>query len=486
MADKPNVLLICADHWSGLLSRPGGHPVVMTPTLAQLAPNGTWFGNAYSPAPTCIPARRSLMTGMSPRAHGDRVFNEYLPMPDVPTLAQCFRDAGYQAHAVGKLHVYPQRDRIGFDEAIINEEGRHHLGGGSDDWELYLAEQGFAGQEYAAGGSNNDYNTRVWHLPDHLHPTNWATREMCRMVRRRDPGKPAFWYLSFVDPHPPMWPLQAYMDLYRDVPMDPPVIGDWAIDPDSMPYALRVRGAGAWTSVAGINGAPRHEVDLARRAFYALITHIDHQLRVIIGTLREEGVLDNTIIALTSDHGDMLGDHGRWAKGVMYEMSTKVPLLIVPLFEDARLRVGEKDDRLAELRDVMPTLLELAGVDVPGTVDGRSLLGEEGRDHVYGEHWEGEMATRMVRDHRFKLVYYPVGNRSQLFDLADDPRETHDLSDSAEHTETRHRLTEVLVENLYGPDLEWVRRGKLVGLPDAQPGGRPDRSFGSQRGLRFF
>ena len=86
--------------------------------------------------------------------------------------------------------------------------------------------------------------------------------------------------------------------------------------------------------------APPHEVEAARRAFYATLTHIDHQIRVVIGLLREEGLLDDTIIAFTSDHGDMLGDHNRWAKSVLYEMSAKVPLVIVPAVGDDRLRPG--------------------------------------------------------------------------------------------------------------------------------------------------
>ena len=479
---KPNVLLICADHWGGLLSRPAGHPVVMTPTLAHLATMGAWYSNAYSPAPSCIPARRSLMTGLSVRTHGDRIFKEREPMPDVPTLAQCFRDAGYQAQAVGKLHVYPQRDRIGFDETIINEEGRHHLEGGSDDWELYLADQGYAGQEYAAGHSSNDYNTRVWHLPDHLHPTNWAAREMCRTIRRRDPRKPAFWYLSFIDPHPPMWPLQAYMDLYRDVPIDPPVIGEWARDPDSMPWMLRSYSDGG----VAMRGAPPHEIELARRAFYALITHIDHQIRVVIGTLREEGLLENTIIALTADHGDMLGDHGRWAKSLMYEMSAKVPLLVVPADGDSQIEAGSTDGRLAELHDVMPTLLELAGIPAPDTVEGLSLVGETRRDYIYGEHWDGANATRMIRDKRFKLVYYAIGNSYQLFDLDEDPRETRDLSETSGFADVRHRLTDLLVDNLYGDDLQLVKNGELIGLPADRPIPPPGRQFGNQRGLRFI
>lgn len=173
---QPNVLLICTDHLSDLMTKPGGHPVVMTPTLSQLARCGTRYSQAYSACPSCIPARRSLMTGMSARAHGDRVYTDRMPLPDVPTMPQCFRDAGYQAGCVGKLHVSPQRARIGFDEVILEEQGRHHYhdvpDGDADDWELYLAEQSYAGQEFAGGMSTNDFICRPWHLPEQTHPIN--------------------------------------------------------------------------------------------------------------------------------------------------------------------------------------------------------------------------------------------------------------------------------------------------------------------------
>lgn len=482
MTANPNVLLICADHWGSILTRTAGHPEVMTPTLSQLARMGTWFSNAYSPAPSCIPARRSLMTGLSVRSHGDRVFKEWEPMPDVPTLAQTFRDAGYRSHAVGKLHVYPQRDRIGFDEAVINEEGRHHLDGGSDDWEMYLAEQGCAGQEYAAGHSNNDYNVKPWHLPEETHPTNWATREMCKAIKRRDPLRPSFWYLSYVDPHPPMWPLQSYLDLYRDVDIDPPVMGEWTKDPETMPWMIRASTDGG----QGIVGGPAHEIEIARKAFYALITHIDHQIRVVLGTLREEGLLDNTIIALTSDHGDMLGDHGRWGKSVMFEMATKVPLVVVPTPDDDRLIPGKTDNRLAQTMDIMPTILDLAGIPIPGTVEGTSLLTQDHREYLYGEHWEGDFATRMVRDDRYKLIYYAVGNKFQLFDLSTDPREIYDLAESTDHSTVLKKLSDILISNLYGSDLEWVIDGQLVGFPEKPLPESTDRKLGGQRGIRFI
>ena len=130
---QPNILLICVDHWPGDLLGAAGHPCVMTPTLDQLAANGVRYTNAYSASPTCIPSRRGLMTGTTARTLGDRVFSETTPMSALPTLAQAFSRAGYQTYAVGKLHVYPQRDRIGFDDVILNEEGRHHLEGNADD-----------------------------------------------------------------------------------------------------------------------------------------------------------------------------------------------------------------------------------------------------------------------------------------------------------------------------------------------------------------
>ena len=152
-ARQPNVLLISTDHWPAQLLGIAGHPVIQTPTLDELARSGVRFTNCYAECPVCIPARRTLMTGTTPRTHGDRLFKETLPMPGLPTMAQTFRDAGYQAFGVGKLHVYPQRDRIGFDDVILDEEGRTQYGV-LDDYELFLGDQGFAGQHFNHGMSN--------------------------------------------------------------------------------------------------------------------------------------------------------------------------------------------------------------------------------------------------------------------------------------------------------------------------------------------
>lgn len=478
MPAQPNVLLISTDHWPSSLMGCAGHPAIQTPTLDQLAANGIRFTNAYAECPVCIPARRTLMTGTPPRAHGDRLFQETLPMPNLPTLAQTFRDAGYQAYAVGKLHVYPQRNRIGFDDVILDEEGRQ-IYGVIDDYELFLGDQGYAGRFFEHGMSNNEYSYRPWFFPEETHATNWAANQMCRVIKRKDPNRPAFWYLSFRHPHPPLLPLPAYLDLYRDmgIDIDMPFMGEWVNDPERC-FSLQMHCArGEKFTPAQIRGA--------RLAFYALCTHIDHQLRVVIGTLREEGLLDNTIICFTSDHGDMLGNHSMWAKRLFYENSANIPLLLMGVAGDERVGHHRVDNRLVGWQDIMPTLLDLAGIDIPDTVEGISMVGERKRDWFYSEIDEGPRATRMIHDGRYKLIYYSAGNHRQLFDLENDPRELVNLAASPDHADVLDRLTNILISQLYGGDEAWVQNDKLVGLPDADYVPGPNRGLTSQRGAHW-
>ena len=474
MSTQPNILLISTDHWPAALFGVAGHPTIQTPTLDELARSGVRFTNTYAECPVCIPARRTLMTGTTPRTHGDRVFKETLPMPDLPTMAQTFRDVGYQAYAVGKLHVYPQRDRIGFDDVILDEEGRTQYGV-TDDYELFLGDQGYPGRQFEHGMSNNQYTMRPWHLPEETHATNWVTNQMARTIKRRDANRPAFWYVSYRHPHPPLVPLQTYLDLYRDIPIDEPFSGAWATGPEDLPLALQA------TYSRG-NKYNAVQTAAARRAFYALCTHIDHQIRVLVGALREEALLDNTIICFTSDHGDMLGNHHMWAKRLFYENSANIPLILVGAAGDERVGYNRVDDRLVGWQDVMPTLLDLAGIDIPESVEGMSMVSEQKRDWFYAEIGEDGHATRMIHDGRYKLIYYPVGNYSQLFDLETDPHELSDLASDSAHADTLARLTNHLISQLYGGDEAWVQEGQLVGLPDQVFRSGPNKGLSSQRG----
>ena len=469
--EKKNVLLICTDHWFASLMGCAGHPAVMTPTLDQLAADGIRFTQCMSTCPVCIPARRSLMTGMFPASHGDRVYSDRMPMPDAVPLAQAFRNAGYQAYAVGKLHVYPQRSRIGFDDVTLMEEGRYELGA-VDDYQIYLGEQGHAGEEFLHGMGNNNYLTRPWHLEDRHHPTVWATREMMRQIKRRDPTRPAFFYLSYNFPHPPLVPLQTFWDMYRDEEIDlPEAEDDWR--DDSVIQRLLREQAVSYS---------KKEIIRARRAFYAQCTLIDFQIRLLIGTLRECGLLKDTVVAFTSDHGDMLFSHGMVAKRTFYQGSANVPLILSG--EPVSLWRGTVTNKLACLEDVMPTLLSLCGIGIPDTVEGIDLLSRE-RDMLYGEIGEGRKATRMAADGRYKLIYYPCGNTFQLFDLETDAKEKKNLFGLPACRGVQEKLTAFLIRHLHGDDLLWLKEGKLCGFDAGEYRPAPDWGLYNQRGLHW-
>ncbi|MCH2306443.1 MAG: sulfatase-like hydrolase/transferase [SAR202 cluster bacterium] len=484
---KPNVLLISVDHWPGRFLSALGHPVVLTPTLDQLLANGVGFTNAYCTTPMCVPARRELMTGTFARTHGNRGGsgngNSNTKSHPTNTLAKAFVDYGYQAYGVGKLHVSPSRNRIGFNDVLLNEEGRmRYLSKEKDDYEIFLSEQGNPGLEFAGGHSNN-YDFRPWHLSEYEHSTNWTARETAKSIARRDKQRPSFWYMSFTAPHPPLNPLQQYFDMYRDVEVDLPFHGDWSLNFDQLPYALKARPR----RIKGQNFSKIQE-ELIRKAFYALCTHVDHQIRTVIGTLKEEGIVDNTIIAFTSDHGDVLGNHGIYTKMCFYEEATKIPMIITPSATLVdQVGFGITDDRLVAQADVMPTLLEMCGIPVPDSVEGISMFSSSKRDYLYGEFYEDSpLCTRMIRSGNFKLIYYPVGNIFQLFNLKEDPNELKDVSNFKKFFEIKKSLIQKLVNSLYGSDLDWVSDGNLVGLTDIKwDGDLPERDLGGQRGLRF-
>ena len=479
----PNVLLVTVDQWPGSLLGCGGHPAILTPTLDQLARNGVYYPNAYSECPVCVPARRTLLTGLTPYEH-NLLENGPSPMPPDPTIADLFRAHGYQCYAVGKMHVMPQRRRLGFDDILLDEEGRSRQGVlVVDDYEMFLAEHGHPGERFGGGMCNNEYLWRPWHLDERLHPTNWAVAQMCRTIKRRDPLRPAFWYLSFSAPHPPQSPPRDYLEIYRNLEIPPPVTGDWIEQPNA-PWKVR-------EYLAKRVMPPPSVVTEMRRAFYAACTHIDHQFRLVLGTLREEGLLDDTIVCFTADHGDMLGNHRMWAKQQMYQDSNRVPMLLMGTqaqMLSATVGHARRDERLVGLRDVMPTLLSLAGIEARAPrANGLPMTGERRHDHLFGCFGRGVFAARMVRDERYKLIYYPTGNRRQLFDLAEDPNELHDLADQPGARKTVERLTALLMEELDAEDrAAWAPKGGLEGCPEpAESPHVPNRNFSGQRGLQY-
>ena len=471
MENRKNVLMISADQWPGIFLGCAGKKDLMTPTLDYLAKNGLCFENCYSDCPVCIPARRSLMTGMTPRSHGDRVYSDRMEMPDAPTLAQMFKEHGYQTMAVGKLHVYPQRDRIGFDDVILTEEGRYELGC-VDDYQIWLGENGYTGQEFLHGMGNNTYYTRTWHMDERSHPTNWITMEMMKQIKRKDPTKPFFFYISYQFPHPPLVPLPAFWEMYREDEIESLPEEDWL---DGSPiFEVLCKEANEYSKKEQIR---------ARRAFYAQCTQIDYQIRLLIGTLRECGELDNTILLFVSDHGDQLFRHNMLGKRLFYEESSRVPLIISgnPIMKWK----NTVQKKLACLEDIMPTLLDLGGIPIPETSEGISLISGREHPYLYGEIGEGTKASRMIRWKDYKLIYYPYGNKFQLFNLEKDAAETHDCIGEPIYKEVVTTMKQYLKENLYGGDLNWLQDDQFCGIPIGKMNQKIDFGIYNQRGYHW-
>jgi len=207
----------------------------------------------------------------------------------------------------------------------------------------------------------------------------------------------------------------------------------------------------------------------------------------VIGTLREEGILDDTIVLIAADHGEMLGDFGLFAKRTYYEGSGCVPMVLMGRAGDQRVGHHRVDDRLVGLQDLMPTLLDLAGIPVPQSCDGLSMVGERRRQTLYGDCLENVSATRMLHDGRHKLIWYPAGNHLQLFDLEEDPGELRNRAGDPDYANVRERMVGGLVDQLYGIDVEqgWVEDGKLAGFEAPPYEEHPDRGLNGQRGLHF-
>ena len=187
----------------------------------------------------------------------------------------------------------------------------------------------------------------------------------------------------------------------------------------------------------------------------------------------------------------MLGNHGLYKKALFYDDAAKIPFIIVPTSDYKHFGHHMTDDRLVALRDVMPTLLEMSGIRIPDNVEGISLLSDTKRKYLYGEHYDSthgrkERATRMLLGRRYKLIYYPVGNRIQLFDLLKDPDEGHNLAGDVGYSEIISELSEELTANLWGDDLDWIKNSRLTGTPDVDYEPSPNRGLNSQRGWRFM
>lgn len=469
-AETPNILLISCDHLRMDWLRCNGHRFMQTPQIDQLANEGVNFQAAFSSCPMCVPARRIMMTGQGRHAIGMNENHVNLPFTQGPKLAEVMTRAGYQTFASGKLHTWPQRNRIGFEDVQLNEEGRTQDGTLKDDYEMFLADQGYAHRAYTHGLGNNQYGYRPSPLPEHLTATHWTAQKAMEFLDRRDPTRPFFLFASFDKPHPPMCPPPEYYDLYRDVVFDAPPMGEWTAEKTP----ARFKQLQAWQNYDDFKDNPE-QMQQIFRAYAAMVTHIDSMIGTLLGSLQELRLRQNTHVIFTSDHGDHLFDHGNFGKSDFFRGSCGIPFIVSPARTWSKthdFKPGQIDtDHAVGLIDLMPTMLDLCGVDIPDAVEGQSaapiLLDAQApfRSHICGD----GIGAFAVSDGRSKYLWYSEDNIEFLFDVRNDPEECHDLSEDpawqATLSEGRQRLITWLETN----NNPHVKDGELVPVADFDP-----------------
>jgi arylsulfatase A-like enzyme len=451
---KPNILLITTDQQRYDSVGHRAPPFMRSPHYTNLCDVGTEFLNAYAQSPLCVPMRYSTMTGTDMgkcRIHGNFRSSEHMGRDE--TLPGRLRPLGYQTIAVGKMHFGPQRTRHGFDEMIL-----------PDDYHREMAIRGGDYQPMRHGlGQNEQTVSGMATVPEALTLTSWTTERCVDYIRyRRDPTVPFFMWCSYSKPHPPWDPPEPYYSMYRNQKMPGPVVGDWSRDTRCPEPFKRMR--------------EQYSMDLVTpevwqenyAAYLGLCTQIDYNLGRLFGVMREAEVLNNTLIIFTSDHGEMMGDHGSGAKVFFYESSARVPFVMVKPKSMGGWKTGERCEFPVTHCDIMPTILAAAG-ETENLGDGVNLLGIHAQtpcDRLIEGVCAGEvLGYSAATDGKVKYIYYPEGGCEQFFDLVADPGELHNAAGDLQHQETVAKLRNHLIALHTERNTGWVQDGKWAVWP---------------------
>jgi arylsulfatase len=443
-------LLIMPDQMRGDCLSALGHPVVRTPQLDELARQGTLFRRAYSTVPSCIPARYALLTGLAPQTSG--VVGFFGRPMKTPALPAVLSEAGYAAVLVGRnMHQTPACGTCGYQQQIL---GSTYVSGDEYDSFLKRASPDSGGIRQVIKNLGVDCNmwpANPWALADNLHPTAWVVGQSRRIVTETPAAKPLFLTASFYAPHPPLFPPKKYFDAYLKADLPKPAHGGW-VDWS----ALSPKGADGGHRVLLEGEALRR----AQAGYFGLIEQIDSEIAPLIAAFkaRSEKAGRPWVIVVTSDHGEMLGDHGYFRKCEPYEGSANIPFIVTGA-PALGFKSGQRNLRPVCMEDIMPTLLELAGAKRPDLMDGVSLVpvlrGEDRavREWLHFEHsrcYSAAQAFQALTDGQHKYIWRPHDGTEQLFDLDKDPREEHDLSKSPAVEPWRQRLIQRLASRPEG------------------------------------
>lgn len=440
MSKKPNFIVIHTDQHrydcTGIAGRRTG---IYTPYIDSIAYQGANFTSAYTDCPLCIPQRLSLLTGQTPAHHGlfANVGIPYLPLET--TLPAEMRRGGYQTALVGRtMHTYPFNYSYGFEYYMPGDPSSDQKDKGDAffrDLKEHSSKE--AGGYYGCGPHNNSRAAAPYHLPDELHQSKWATNRALEFLENRDQSRPYMLFVGYYAPHSPHNPPAEFFDrYYQRNDLGHPYISSWDIPPVS-----------AGNVMARYTRMTDEDKRCLYAGYYGNIAFLDTQ----VARLLQAAMDKNTYVIFTSDHGEMLGDHYLMQKNRPYEGAVHIPFMIMgPEISD-----GQQIDCPIGWTDIMPTILDFAGLTIPDSVDGRSLApmlcgadrtpvrvymhGECTHDFMFDakirpqsdcHNFLYEKGSQFLTDGKMKYIWYVTSGREQLFDVENDFAEAQDLSEN--------------------------------------------------------
>ncbi|NIY70811.1 sulfatase-like hydrolase/transferase [Marivivens donghaensis] len=493
-----NILFIMYDQLRYDYLSCAGHPHLHTPNFDRIAAKGVRFTNAYVQSPICGASRMSFYTGRYASSHGAQ-WNGYPLRVGEMTLGDHLRDLGMDCWLLGKTHmkadakgmarlglspdslIGARQADCGFD-AWVRDDGLWGTGPDGDydqkrsPYNEYLKSKGYDGDnpwaDYANAGVSNDQIASGWMFMNADKPANireqdsetpWLTSEAIRFI---DVAKmPWCAHVSFIKPHWPYIVPAPYHDMYGPEHILPPVR---SLQELKNPHPVLK----AYHDTKVAQAFQRDDVRAkVIPAYMGLIKQCDDQLGRLLDHLEATGQMDDTMIVLTSDHGDYLGDHWLGEKDFFHEASVKIPLIICDPRSSADATRGTTCAALVEAIDLAATFVDAAGGEVPDhIIEGRSLMPwingegpEDWREFIISEYdysvtpradalgvTPRDARMMMVFDGRWKMIHFEGGFRQMLFDLETDPHEINDLGEDTEHFDQ--------IARLYGYLGQWGRR----------------------------
>ncbi len=466
-SSRPNILWICTDsqRWDTLGCY--GNPFVHSPNLDRLASEGMLFTQCHAQNPLCQPSRGAFLTGRYPATNGLRQNGQCIPETE-RLVTRILADHDYQCGLAGKLHLSAcnRRHLLGdrwwelprelqvvqgcerrIDDGYIHSEF-HWDHAPSPDYRSSAYNQWVQEQGHRIETPLREDATGVHHgMPPHLHQTFWCAEKAIHFMQRYA-GSPQPWLFSvnIFDPHftcdPPDEYLAPYLERLDEIPL--PNYQPGELDNKPVWQAKRHRPSPEKKGKAILGGydtsdlGDPHEHRMLRAGYWAMCDWIDLQVGRMLAALEATGQRERTLVIFTSDHGEMLGDHGLYIKGpFLYDAAIRVPLIVsMP----GVIPGGTRRETLVELSDLAPTLLDAAGIPVPGAMQTQSLWPvltgetESHREDVYCEYANsnpdgGRIFLSMLRTATHKLIVAHGGHGGELYDLLDDPNETHNRWD---------------------------------------------------------